>query len=213
MLRLGKVGAGRQGLSDGQPNILRLSKNGSLIVDTGVAEYYESMSRGKLFIASSAVTGVAPGTALSTTPPFVLFNPPDSGVIATLVDIECSFQSGVLGAGNIVLAQAVGQRITTFGTDLLPLPAGVGINGRPACRALQAPTLSVTPSMVRSLWYTGAFVTNTTLYFGQARKDVAGMFGILPGGVLCLQEVGGAGATPLVIFSMSWIEVPSIFTL
>ncbi|TAL44209.1 MAG: hypothetical protein EPN91_04895 [Salinibacterium sp.] len=209
----GEVGNGRSGLADGVKQPFRLDKVGGVIVDTGVAEYWESMSRGRSYVASTGAAGVAPGTALSTTPPFVLYNPPNSGVIAAVVDIEAMFVSGTLGAGNIMLAGIGGQNISAFGTDLAPQATAVGANTGRQCRALQAPTLSAAPTLIRGLWYTGAFVTNATLYLGDAKKETKGYYGVLPGGALCLQEVGAAGTTPLLMFSMVWIEVPVTFTV
>ncbi|TAL44211.1 MAG: hypothetical protein EPN91_04905, partial [Salinibacterium sp.] len=168
MIKLGKVGSGRAGLADGAPRHLRFDKVGGLITNTGVAEYWEPATRGRLFSASTGVAGVAPGTALSTTPPFVLYNPPNSGVIATVLDVLVSYVSGTLGAGNVVLAGISNQNITAFGTDLSPQSTAVGVNTGRQCRALQAPTLSAAPTLIRNLWYTGSFISNINLYFGEA---------------------------------------------
>ena len=213
----GTVGNNRAGISDGTSlQDLRLGKNGELIVSLAAADYWEATLRGHTFMASTGTAGVAPGTALSTTPPFVLYNPPNSGVIAAVLDVEVAFVSGTLGAGNIVLAGIGGQTILTanLGTILTPTqPNLIGSANLPNCKALQAPTLSAAPTLMRNLWYTGAFVTNATQYMGEAKKDIKGLVGVMPGGAICVQEVGGAGTTPLVMLSMSWVEIPTTFTV
>lgn len=211
----GQVGNNRHGISDGSTDQIRLGRVGEIIVNAAISDYWEAINRGLAFVASTPTAGVAPGTALSTSPPFVLYNPPGSGVVASIIDIDAAFVSGTLGAGNIVLAGISGQALTQTGTDLLAVAPGgpstlIGSAIRPNCLARSAPTLSAIPILLRNLWYTGAFATNATQYLGEAKKDVKGQFGIIPGGALCIQEVGGAGSTPLMMFSMSWIEVPII---
>lgn len=210
----GIVGNNRAGTNDGTDLVMRLGRNGELVVLAGGPDYWENLIRGNSFMASTGTGGVAPGTALSTTPPFVLYNPPNSGVIAAVLDTEVAFVSGTLGAGNVVLAQISGQNIAagSLGTVLTPTgPNLVGASPTPSCKALQAPTLSAAPTLMRNLWYTGAFVTNATQYMGEAKKDLRGLVGVMPGGAICIQEVGAAGTTPLVMMSMSWVELPLIF--
>ncbi|HVT61986.1 MAG TPA: hypothetical protein VHD33_00660 [Legionellaceae bacterium] len=205
----GIVGNGRVGLADGSDNELRLGRNGELVTLQGGPDYWENLIRGATFMASTGTAGIAPGTALSTSPPFVLYNPPNSGIVVGVLDAEVGFVSGTLGAGNIVLAQISGQSLTSLGTILTPSTSNlIGASVMPQAKALQAPTLSATPTLMKNLWYTGAFVTNTTQYMGQAVKEFKGMVGLLPGGAICMQEVGAAGTTPLVMFSMSWVEIP-----
>lgn len=210
----GIVGNGRNGVADGTDVVLRLGRNNELVTLQGGPDYWENLIRANSFMASTGTAGVAPGTALSTTPPFVLYNPPNSGVIAAVCDAECAFVSGTLGAGNIVLAGIGLQAIVpaSLGTVLTPTqPNLIGSSQAPSCKALQAPTLSAAPTLMRNLWYTGAFVTNATQYFGEAKKDLRGLVGVMPGGAICIQEVGAAGTTPLVMLSMSWVEIPIVF--
>lgn len=207
------VGNGRSGVTDGTDQTLRGGRTGELVVGQAHDDLNEAMIRGNMFTGSTGVAGVAPGTALSTTPPLVLYNPPSSGYIAILSEAEIAFLSGTLGAGNVVLAGIGGQNISTanLGTNLNPTTTLIGGGTSPQCKLLQAPTLSAAPTLIRNLWYTGAFVTNATAYMVDARKILRGTIGVAPGGALCIQEVGGAGSTPLVLLSMTWEEVPLVF--
>lgn len=207
------VGNGRSGVTDGSDLVLRGGRTGELIVGQAHEDLAEASIRGRLFTGSTAIAGVAPGTALSTTPPLVLYNPPNSGVIALLTELEITFLSGTLGAGNIVLAAQSGQNIATAsqGTNLGAMSTLLGGGPSPTCKLLQAPTLSAAPTLVRNLWYTGAFVSNATGFFQDARKSLRGAIGVLPGGCACIQEIGGAGTTPLVLFTALWEEVPLIY--
>ncbi|TAL44210.1 MAG: hypothetical protein EPN91_04900 [Salinibacterium sp.] len=217
MIRLGKVGASRNGNADETALPLRLDKLNGVIRTTGIAEYWEAMSRGQVFIASTPVTGVAPGTtAASNLPPFALTNPPNSGVAAILVDAEIAFVSGTLGAGNIILAGAQNQNINPFqlgqiavgATDAGPKPGLTGLGVRSACWAMNNPLLSVNATLIRPLWSTGQFISNGNLYFGDAHHDSDGYLAVMPGGALCFLNAGGAGTLARVMFSMAWIEVP-----
>lgn len=210
----GIVGNGRAGLQDGADNELRLGRNGEQVMVQAAPDYWENLIRGQSFMASTGIAGVAPGTALSTTPPFVLYNPPNSGVIAAVCDAEIAYLSGTWGVGNIILAGIASQNISAFGTVLTPSgPNLVGAGTKPSCAALQAPTLSAAPTLMRNLWGTAAItaIGSATSAPADAKKDLKGLVGVMPGGAICIQMVGGAGTTPLGLFTMSWVELPLTF--
>src|ERR1700675_1858043 len=60
---------------------------------------YQEMAIRGLYHVVTPVAGVAPGTALSTTPPHILWNPPNSGVVGVLIRSQMSWISGTLGLG------------------------------------------------------------------------------------------------------------------
>ena len=53
--------------------------SGSLMVAQGSADLAEMVLSGQVITAVNAVAGAAPGTALATTAPLSLWNPPGSG--------------------------------------------------------------------------------------------------------------------------------------
>lgn len=174
-----------------------------------------------LFVACTPAAGVAPGTALSTTPPLALWCPPDSAlqtvagnqdrqVAATIISARLAYVSGTLGAGNIVYAVVDQPTKPTGGTQLtiqqLGLtPAGSGL--APVCQAFQGSTLAGTPALLMP-----AFSVNAAPLTGPVMREyIDGEILLGPGKALVLQEIGGAGTSPLVQLSLSWVETTSSF--
>src|SRR5689334_20707141 len=65
--------------ADGSITQNRSGKYGEQIVGQVRGKYFEATSRGNVYNAQTAATGVAPGTALGTTAAFCLYNPANSG--------------------------------------------------------------------------------------------------------------------------------------
>src|SRR3989304_5665276 len=62
--------------------------------------YYDAAIDGRLFHASTAATGVAPGTAIGTTAAFSLHNPLGSAVDLAILVASMAYISGPLGRGG-----------------------------------------------------------------------------------------------------------------
>jgi hypothetical protein len=105
----GVVGAPAGQIGDGVERPIRLGKLGELVVG-GAARYAEAVRRGACFRAQTAVTGVAPGTTISTAAAFSLANPLGSGIDLAIPEVSMGYISGTLGAGSVMLC---GNRITT----------------------------------------------------------------------------------------------------
>ena len=203
----GKVGP--QFLADGTIADPRLGKSGETITQDAHGRYFEMGYRNKSFLASTAVGGVAPGTALSTTPPFALWNPPNSGVIASINKAQFGYVSGTLGGGSIVWAQYTAQvSAPTTGTVLTPVSAMTGSNTSGSIKAYQGSTVAGTPTIVRPSIIIGAFLATTATISPPIFDEVAGELLIAPGSLLCLHGVAAAGTSPLILFSVYWEEVP-----
>ena len=157
---------------------------------------------------SNAVAGVAPGTALSTTPPLAVWNPPNSGFNLVLMKTAVGYVSGTLGAGTIAYAYVASQTtVPTTGTELVPVctklgyPRGVG-------RAFTGSTLASTPAILRPGFSMGAFLATTAIQPFQVQDMVEGCIIIPQGAVFVMQGIAAAGTTPLVILSAEWEEIP-----
>jgi len=202
----------RQGLvalSSGAQGILRGDKTSALVTANGHGSYNEPATQGKIMIAANAVAGVAPGTALSTAPPFTVWNPPSSGYNLSILKAVVGYVSGTLGAGTIVYASVTNQTtVPSTGTELTPqctllgAPRGVG-------RAFTGSTVASTPAIIRPGWTVGAFLATTALQPTDECNLIDGALIVPPGNCVCLQEIGAAGTTPLVIFSIEWEELPA----
>ena len=185
----------------------RADRTGSLVVTNGHADMAETTVRGNLMTASTAVGGVAPGTALSTTPPMFVWNPPASGKNLIINKINVGYVSGTLGAGSIVIATVTAQAtVPTTGAELVPqnnlvgFPRGVG-------RAFQGSTVASTPALLTPLMNMGAFTTTTAIAPQDAEKLLNGSVVVTPGSGVAFQGVAAAGTSPLVMIGVQWEEI------
>jgi hypothetical protein len=199
----------KQGLvkiAKGVESAIRGDITSAVVVTGGHGYYREPASQGVVMIASTAVAGVAPGTALSTTPPMCLWNPPSSGRSLSVIKSSLGYVSGTLGAGTVVYAQYPQATVPTTGTELVPVngllsfPRGVG-------RAFQGSTLAGTPTIIGPAYELGAALATTATFQTNAFDLLDGVIEVPPGNALCLQGVAAAGSTPLVIFGLCWEEI------
>lgn len=168
--------------------------------------YSDMCSDGGLFIVSTGVAGVAPGTALSTTPPLAIWNPLNSNKLATVVRVRMTYLSGTLGAGSVVYAMATQTTVPTGGVELQPQAGMIG-NAGGSIRCFQGSTLAVTPSIIAPAFtLTAALATTAVQPIVVAQDEVAGELMIPPGTALVIQAVAAAGTTPLVLFGVSYVE-------
>lgn len=161
------------------------------------------------YAASTAVAGVAPGTAFSTTPPLALWNPPVAAqsnpveeIVAVLEAARLAYVSGTLGAG--VLCYGIVDQATapTGGTELT-VRATHGSPLTAKCRAFQGSTLSGTPALLMPAFT----VAGSPSGIGLLEDLLEGAIALAPGKALVLQETGAAGTSPLVQLSFQWLEL------
>jgi hypothetical protein len=205
-LSIGRVGF--KTATDGNEESLRLSRNAELVTQDARGRFHESASRGALFHVSTAVAGVAPGTALSTTPPMALWNPPNSGVLLSLQQVFLGYVSGTLGAGSLVHALVIGQTTLPSGGAELTPQCGLLANIRGKGRAFQGSTLVGTPSILRPSMILGAgLATTAELPDAPAYDEVDGSIVVPPGAVWAFQGVAAGGTSPLVLIGAIFEEV------
>lgn len=192
--------------TDGAVATARLTRGAAFVAQDEHARYAEALVRGQLFQVSTAVAGVAPGTALSTTPPLVLHNPANSNRVAVVSAALLAYVSGTLGAGAVVLAGVLQPSPPTGGALLTPSNGLVGSTSAPTCKCYQGSTLAGAPTIIRPSFTLGAALATTALFAQLLRDDVQGEIGVLPGSALCLQGVAAAGVSPLVLLGLAWEE-------
>jgi hypothetical protein len=205
VLSQGKVGS--QVAADGTYGGHRLSKTNALIIGQAHGKYYEAASRGKLFIASIGVAGVAPGTALSTAPALIIWNPVGSGLHVAIKQIFVSYISGTLGAGALVHAQNVSQLTApSGGTELTPVASL--LNGtRGSARAFTGSTISATSTIIRASMSMGAGLASTALFPSLVCDEVDGSIVVPAGVAYCYQGIAAAGTSPLLVLSAVYEEI------
>jgi len=191
------------------PGKVRTDKTSAAVVSQAHARMHEATSRGKVFGASNGTAGVAPGTVLSTTPPFALFNPLGSGVILSVLKVRIAYVSGTLGSGDLVYAFVPNQTAaptggTVLGVNDTRLTGTVGSG-----KAYQGSTLAATPTLLLpAATLTPVLATSVVSAAVIAKDDIDGEIEVSPGTVLVLQAVAAAGTTPLVMFGVTWEECP-----
>ena len=172
---------------------------------------YQPARDGRIFHAATAVGGVAPGTSISTTMGFTLFNPPGSGVTIAILKAAVGYISGTLGAGTIFhltnsnLAEAV-----PTGTAIVEKSAIAGGGGYGAAKgvALTTATVAVAPTIVRPFASLQASLASTAVGPWQAQEDLGGDIILPEGGAYSLHAVAAAGSSPLVAYGVTWEEIP-----
>lgn len=163
--------------------------------------FYEYGRRGQIYVATTAAAGVAPGTAASTTPPFTLWNPANSGKHLVVLRAKCSVLSGTLGLGTVFWEGNLQTTQPTTGTALTIRSSRVGDTSSATGQVFQGSTLSATPDLLSPAFQ--VLTTNTVA------NDYVGLgeYIVVSGAALSLEETGAAGTSPLVFFSVLWAEV------
>ena len=190
------------------PISLDLRRN-QRIVQAGAKYADLGQQPGMVFTGGTAVTGVAPGTALGTTTAFSLANPAGSKVNLVVLRATMGYVSGTLGAGvvhYVANTNVVGAAVTGTAITVTAMPIGSQAKG--AGLAFTTATVPATPTVLRPFVSLGASLATTAVQPWQIIEDVDGEFVIGPGGVLSLHATAAAGTSPLVTYGMTWAEIP-----
>lgn len=200
---------GERTVQDGTENALRTARTGELIASDGKGRYSELAERGRLFVSATGAAGVAPGTALATTPPLSIWNPPSSQVALHMIRARIGYLSGTIGSGSMVLAQlGIPQTSTpSGGTPITPRNTRTGLSG--TAQGFQGSTIAAVPSILFPLLSLTAFTAATAMVpIVPGDIDLGGEVVVPPGGVVALQGIAAAGTTPLVLLGLMWAELP-----
>ncbi len=190
-----------------------LSRHRALRVAQAAGPGYEASARGHTFGCCSAVTGVAPGTALATTAQcLVLFNPVGSNINLSLKQLSWSYVSGTFGLGMWHLARYSTLNPTTNvppgGTSVVPARSdGTVIVGK--VLAWAAATCTAAPIKHKPLGWVGVIDgTGATQLGHQGVFNFDGSDVCIPGTGLAFTFIGGAGTSPVVVPGAQWDEIP-----
>ena len=184
----------------------RITTDASLVVAQGRGKYAELSERGQIFVACNAAAGVAPGTELTALPPISLWNPPTSTKNLFVLKTQIAYLSGTLGIGFIDYVKGT-QNVAapTTGTELT-VQCGKINNGGNSGRAFTGSTYTATGVVVASPYSIGPVLATTVTMPNKIEDIVDGMICIPPGYWFGMEEIGGAGTSPKVIFSIYWEE-------
>lgn len=202
-----KVGPNIVADGAGLGQAMRGSREGAGVVATLHGAYTEGARYGMYMCGANAVAGVAPGTALSTTPPLALWNPPSSNRKLSLLKTSMGYVSGTLGAGSVVLAAVLSQTtVPSTGTELVPVCTDLGMP-RGVGRLFTGSTWVSTPQILYPIFQFGAALATSVYQISDCIDVVDGSIVLEPGSGIMLQGIAAAGTSPLVIFGMVWEEL------
>lgn len=201
----GAVGVQSQG--DGAIVTPRAGHSGELVV-LPHGKWYEAALRGRLFHGQTAVTGVAPGTAVGTTAAFALANPASSGVDLVVLKAWLSYVSGTLGIGQIDWVGHLNPaQAAITGTAIAPVNGKVG-GGAGQGKPLTTATVPAAGSVFRLFANLPPMLASSVNIPWRFEDNVDGAIVIPPGVAVSLQATAAAGTSPLVLFGVMWEEVP-----
>jgi hypothetical protein len=197
-----------------QFDAIRTSRDGGQVVTDLHGKYYEQASRGKLYTGSSASAGIALIVPATTGGHPTLWNPSDSGVNVSVVNLELGWVSGNNAPGAIEWAYVLNAGSThatgaPVATATLVAPVGV-LGGALINKAKWSPTtntFTAAPVFLRSAGislFTGIGTTAVAPFSLFAHYD--GDFVLGPGTAVCLCT---QMATTTAVFqvSISWEEI------
>jgi hypothetical protein len=203
------------GTSKYQP---RVTREGATVINQLHGEYAEQLRRGKIWIATAGVAGLALITSATTGGHPTIFNPAGSGVFLSFISLSLnSMESGSMApsalgwyattsAGS---GAATGGAILTF-TEVAPINALVGFGGTSAAKWAPATnTFTAAPA-----FYCGADFSLVTLGSANTASvpfsmvaEYHGKLGLYPGTALSLCSVA-ATTTNKFIPCLVYEELP-----
>lgn len=209
---------GKRGLpitGKGQQSPISLDDFGGALVSQNLPRYYTQAYNGNLFHFTSAAVTIAsthatPLPAGTGTPIVALWNPAGSGKNVIPIKVGAGCWSGTLAAGGLVWNYAAFTTLTTAAAST-PTSGLVG-SASPAVAKVFS-NVATTGSLVGifykqavNLATTGALAASS-IEGEPAYEDIGGDI-ICPPGQWVALAAGGAGTSPIVTASISWIELP-----
>lgn len=187
--------------------VVRMSGEGAILADNASGRYMERTYRGAVFFASAAAVTV-PVVANNLVSVWGLYNPPDSGVLLEVIDVEAhavlaTTVVNALGIYSSSAALSAAATFTTLGTTKRNRRLQDGTSG--SARFYSAVTHSGTPVLEAIVGGWGAVTDPTSM---PTRKEFNGSL-IIPEGILVSLAMTTAASTGSgITLGMTWAEVP-----
>lgn len=201
---------GPQNLSDGNTALPRLDASGAAVVQQLHGRWYESAKRGNVYHATTAKSGVAPGTDTGTTAAFALYNPAGSGKDLVILRITMGYISGTLGAGTVFACMNTDIRAAASTGTAISVVSGYAASSasnQNAGRPLTTATLPAAPTIMYPVFNLQASLASTAVAPYTMADLPDGAIIVSPGCTFSLEGVTASGSTPLVVFGCTWEEV------
>lgn len=194
----------------GSTRTLRLTRSESLAVAPAHGAFMDAVYSGRCYSAHNSAAGVAPGTAIDTSAPISIFNPSASNTLLVIHRGRLGYVSGTLGAGFIswCIDTTKTAAAPSGGTALTPRNLRVGNGDNSQASVREGSTLANTPTPLRVFGSLDALLASSVVGPWSLDDRVDGEIVIEPGCTLSLQATAAGGSTPLVVWSVSWEEIP-----
>ena len=208
---MGQKLVGPQALLDSVTGEGRIGRTGEEIASLLHGSLYEQTKRGNVYMGVTAVSGVAPGTAIGTTAAFALYNPLNSGFDLVILRASMSYLSGTLGIGfvNWIYHTAAVQAGAAVTGTAITVVNGRGNGTAGVGKPLTTATV-VAGVLARLFGNLPPMLATSVLTPWRLDDDVAGALIVPPGAAVSLQATAAAGTSPLVIYGCTWEEVPIV---
>lgn len=201
---------GQQAVAAGNTGEGSITTTGEEVVSQVHGALYEQNRRGNVYMGVTAVSGVAPGTAIGTTAAFALYNPLNSVFNLVVLKVSMSYLSGTLGIGfvNWIYHTAAVQAGAAVTGTAISVVNGRGSGSAGVGKPLTTATV-VAGVLARPFGNLPPMLASSVLTPWRLDDNVDGALIVPPGAAVSLQATAAAGTTPLVIFGCTWEEVPA----
>lgn len=167
-------------------------------------KYFEAVRRGYVFFVSCAATAL--GTAFSTAPPLILWNPPNSGRNLSILRSAVAVTTAQTTINAIAYGFLTSQATQPATGALVEVPALLGSNGQPVGQAFGGATI-VAPTMLCGAFQLSSGGTASSALTTQVWDTIDGAIVVGPGALLAMQGITAAG-NGSGILTLCWAEVP-----
>lgn len=160
----------------------------------------------RLFMGQTAVTGVAPGTAIGTTAAFALYNPAGTGKRLIIHKASMSYVSGTLGIGQVQWVGHLDPNQAAFTGTAIPVVGGRVGGGSAVGKPFTTATVPAAGTPFRLFANLPPMLASSVFAPWRIDDLVEGAIALDPGIGVSLQATAAAGTSPLVLFSAVWEE-------
>ncbi len=170
----------------------------------------DAVLRGRVYAACTLEAGVAPNGTPGTTSDFTLYNPFSSGMMLSVWRVSMGYISGTIAVGPTALYANTNPAgtVTTASAALAANNCLLSGGYTAKAKAFTTATLPATPTLLASLFNLTPIAAATALCPYRLVHDLDGLVVIMPGCALSIESTCGAGSSPLVVYAMTWEEIP-----
>ena len=200
----------------------REGKPGPLLTADAHARYYEMAKNGRLFMQTTTPLGLAIPIYTGTAPRVGLWNPPDSGVVASIVGVSAQRASGTTVEFAAGIFAAFGVHSVATGSFLTAFPGAINVAKTNPINALlgggeQSKVLSTASGTITAtawaagdhvypLFHSYAAIGTSTADGTPWDLDIAGKVNVLPGTFIAI--AASVASVALYATTLVWEEVP-----